>query len=149
MTIHAIDHVTLRTDQLEQTIAFYRDAIGLQEGRRPPFPFPGCWLYAGGRPLLHIVANTQGEGLTDYLGRRETEQGSGCIYHISLSASDPVETRARLLRLEVPFVSRVIPERNELQLFLRDNNGVPVELLFTQTDIDQHDNPTTGGDRDE
>ncbi|HDZ8854788.1 VOC family protein [Aeromonas dhakensis] len=149
MTIHAIDHVTLRTDQLEQTIAFYRDAIGLQEGGRPPFPFPGCWLYAGGRPLLHIVANTQGEGLTDYLGKRGTEQGSGSIDHISLSASDPVETQARLLRLEVPFVSRVIPERNELQLFLRDNNGVPVELLFTQTDIDQHDNPPTGGDSDE
>ncbi|MGL6277533.1 VOC family protein [Aeromonas dhakensis] len=39
MTIHAIDHVTLRTDQLEQTIAFYRDAIGLQEGGGPPFLF--------------------------------------------------------------------------------------------------------------
>ncbi|WP_279464819.1 hypothetical protein [Aeromonas dhakensis] len=49
----------------------------------------------------------------------------------------------------MPFVSRVIPERNELQLFLRDNNGVQVELLFTQTDIDQHNNPPAGGDRDE
>ncbi|OZG41267.1 hypothetical protein CAK78_14115 [Aeromonas sp. A35_P] len=146
MTIHAIDHVTLRTDQLEQTIGFYRDAIGLQEGGRPPFPFPGCWLYAGGRPLLHIVANTQGQGLTDYLGKRETEQGSGCIDHISLSASDPVETQARLQRLEVPFVSRVIPERNELQIFLRDNNGVSIELRFTQTTFAQPDTDQ-GGNR--
>lgn len=130
MTIRAIDHFTLRTRALEQTVAFYREVVGLQEGVRPPFPFAGRWLYADGRPLLHLVASGTDEGLASYLGVRGEDHGSGCIDHISLRAEGADEVQARLLRLDIPFVSRQIPERGELQLFLQDNNGVMVELLF-------------------
>lgn len=138
MTIRAIDHLTLRTRALEQTVAFYRDVVGLQEGSRPPFPFAGRWLYADGRPLLHLVTSGTDEGLANYLGLRGEEQGSGCIDHISLRAEGADEVQARLLRLDIPFVSRQIPERGELQLFLQDNNGVMVELLFLD-EVSQED----------
>ncbi|MGY3851430.1 VOC family protein [Aeromonas aquatilis] len=140
MTIRAIDHFTLRTRELEQTVAFYREVMGLQEGDRPPFPFAGRWLYADGRPLLHLVDSSTDEGLASYLGLRGEEQGSGCIDHISLRAEGPDEVQARLLLLDIPFVSRWIPERGELQLFLRDNNGVMVELLFLNAEISQGEN---------
>ena len=142
MTIRAIDHFTLRTHALEQTVTFYRDVVGLQEGVRPPFPFPfpfaGRWLYADGRPLLHLVASGTDEELASYLGVRGEDHGSGCIDHISLRAEGADEVQARLLRLDIPFVSRLIPERGELQLFLQDNNGVMVELLFLD-DTSQED----------
>lgn len=138
MTIHAIDHFTLRTRALEQTVAFYREVVGLQEGVRPPFPFAGRWLYADGRPLLHLVASATDEGLASYLGVRGEDHGSGCIDHISLRAEGADEVQARLLRLDIPFVSHLIPERGELQLFLQDNNGVMVELLFLD-DTSQED----------
>jgi catechol 2,3-dioxygenase-like lactoylglutathione lyase family enzyme len=137
MTIRAIDHFTLRTHVLEQTVAFYRDVVGLQEGVRPPLPFAGRWplaagrwLYADGRPLLHLVASGTDEELASYLGVRGEDQGSGCIDHISLRAEGADEVQARLLRLDIPFVSRQILERGELQLFVQDNNGVMVEMLF-------------------
>jgi len=137
MTIQAIDHFTLRTRALEQTVAFYRDVVGLQEGTRPPYPFSGRWLYAAGRPLLHLVASGSDEGLAGYLGLRNEEVGSGCIDHISLRAEGAHEVQARLLRLDIPFVTRLVPERGELQLFVQDNNGVMVELLFLDDDITQ------------
>ncbi|MGR1222480.1 VOC family protein [Aeromonas veronii] len=138
MTIRAIDHFTLRTRALEQTVTFYREVVGLQEGVRPPFPFAGRWLYADGRPLLHLVASGTDEELASYLGVRGEDHGSGCIDHISLRAEGADEVQARLLRLDIPFVSRRIPEQGELQLFLQDNNGVMVELLFLD-DTSQED----------
>jgi len=51
-----IDHVTIATDDLETTVAFYRDVLGLVVGPRPAFPFAGAWLYANGRPIVHLRA---------------------------------------------------------------------------------------------
>ena len=52
----AMDHFTILTDRLDETVAFYDELLGLQAGERPPFKFPGAWLYCGGRAVLHIVA---------------------------------------------------------------------------------------------
>ncbi len=84
------------------------------------------------------MASGTDEGLASYLGMRGEDHGSGCIDHISLRAEGADEVQARLLRLDIPFVSRLIPERGELQLFLQDNNGVMVELLFLD-DTSQED----------
>ena len=42
-----LNHVNIDAQNLEETIAFYVQAIGLAEGWRPPFGFAGAWLYAG------------------------------------------------------------------------------------------------------
>ena len=43
-----LDHVTLRTHDLEGTRAFFEKVLDLKPGYRPDFPFPGAWLYADG-----------------------------------------------------------------------------------------------------
>ncbi|ALP43084.1 VOC family protein [Aeromonas schubertii] len=129
--IHAIDHFTLRTRDLDQTLAFYRDRLGLEEGARPPFPFPGHWLYSQGRPLLHLLPVTEEKGLTDYLGYRPGLSGSGAIDHISLRAEGLAAMTARLEAHHTPYTRRLVPELKEWQLFLEDNNGVTIELIFT------------------
>ena len=50
------DHINLKTDRLDETVAFYRDFIGLEVGYRPNFPYPGAWLYHAGRPIVHLKA---------------------------------------------------------------------------------------------
>ena len=55
MPLSALDHVNLRTAHLEEMCAFYCEVLGLERGPRPPFPFPGAWLYCGGRPCVHLV----------------------------------------------------------------------------------------------
>jgi len=55
MKIHKLDHVNVRTQQLEKMIEWYEDVLGLVSGFRPHFPFPGAWLYAGDTVLVHLV----------------------------------------------------------------------------------------------
>ncbi|MEJ0066344.1 MAG: hypothetical protein WDM85_13765 [Caulobacteraceae bacterium] len=55
MAVRGVDHINIGTHQLEETRAFFRDAIGLTEGWRPNFPFGGAWLYAGDTAVVHLV----------------------------------------------------------------------------------------------
>ena len=57
MTILCIDHVTIRTDRATETVRFYEIFIGLKTGPRPDFGVPGHWLYAGDRPVVHIIGD--------------------------------------------------------------------------------------------
>ena len=53
--IERLDHVNLRTADVSRLVQFYVDVLELHVGPRPPFDFPGAWLYAGDRPVIHIV----------------------------------------------------------------------------------------------
>lgn len=57
--ITGLDHVNIRTAQLEVMTAWYQDVLGLTSGARPDFPFGGAWLYAGASPIVHLV-DTEG-----------------------------------------------------------------------------------------
>ena len=56
MTIQAMNHFTVLARDLAATKAFYIGLLGLTDGPRPPFDFPGAWLYVGNQAVLHIVA---------------------------------------------------------------------------------------------
>ncbi|MGE0719881.1 MAG: hypothetical protein AB7P02_30840, partial [Alphaproteobacteria bacterium] len=58
MGITAMNHFTVLTDDLEATTRFY-GLFGLKPGWRPPFKFPGAWLYATDTPILHVIAREQ------------------------------------------------------------------------------------------
>ena len=55
MPITHLEHFLVLTDDIEATRDFYRDVLGLTVGPRPPLPFTGYWLYAGGAPCVHIA----------------------------------------------------------------------------------------------
>ena len=56
MGLTKLDHVNVRTANLEAMERFYSDALGLSTGWRPPFDFDGRWLYCGEAPIVHLVA---------------------------------------------------------------------------------------------
>ena len=59
-----IHHVNIRTRDLEGTIAFYTEVVGLTNGYRPDFNFPGAWLYDSARPAVQgstLEASKPGE----------------------------------------------------------------------------------------
>jgi catechol 2,3-dioxygenase-like lactoylglutathione lyase family enzyme len=53
--VAALDHVNVRTHQLDAMVDWYHAVLGLEPGPRPDFPFPGAWLYAGELPLVHLI----------------------------------------------------------------------------------------------
>ena len=59
MQILALDHVSLVTTDLDRSIAFYRDVLGLRQIQRPPFKRKGAWM-ASGSLELHLIVNPGG-----------------------------------------------------------------------------------------
>ena len=50
-----LNHVNLRTADVEGMVRFYEDIVGLKSGPRPTFPFGGAWLYDDAAPAVHLV----------------------------------------------------------------------------------------------
>ena len=46
VTLKRLDHVNLRTANLDVMVAWYGRILGMHPGPRPGFSFPGAWLYA-------------------------------------------------------------------------------------------------------
>jgi catechol 2,3-dioxygenase-like lactoylglutathione lyase family enzyme len=123
MVVVALEHFTILTDALDKTVEFYRTLLGLEPGWRPAFPFPGAWLYCGGRPVLHIVAG------------RSAPTPAGAIDHVAFAATGLAATLIRLEALAVAHELRRLPGDGVWQLFLRDPNGARIELDFAADEV--------------
>ena len=44
MPLKTFEHVLILANDLEKTKDFYVDLLGLTNGYRPDFPFPGYWF---------------------------------------------------------------------------------------------------------
>lgn len=136
MTIEHLAHYSIRTDQLERCETFYCEVLGLRAGYRPSFPFPGIWLYQGTDEstygVVHLIGTGQGQdtALNDYLGEANTSEGTGALDHIAFIASNWPQTRARFQDMRVPFHERHVPDLGLHQVFLRDPNGIVIELNY-------------------
>ena len=137
MPLERLDHYSVNTHDIERTTRFYVDVLGLVDGARPPFEFPGAWLYAGDKAVVHVVGvgphggwgMDEGPGATALL----TPPGSGNLDHISFWGSGLKAMRDHLVALGMPFQQRRIPGRELSQLFLDDPNGITVELTYPET----------------
>lgn len=136
MNLQRLDHFTLRTTRLEQTRAFYERIAGLRHGPRPPFAFPGHWLYLNDLPVLHLAAPAVDAALAEYLGQRTgtPESGTGAVDHIAFRGVDLPSFEQRLRDESCLYRGRTVPEAGEHQVFLSDPNGVTVEFIFPSTE---------------
>ncbi len=55
MQVHKLDHVNIHTADVDRMVEWYDRVLGMPAGDRPPFSFPGAWLYCGGQPTVHLV----------------------------------------------------------------------------------------------
>jgi catechol 2,3-dioxygenase-like lactoylglutathione lyase family enzyme len=93
--------------------------VGLEQGPRPDLGFPGAWLYAGGRPVVHVYAD-----------RPVPAQRAGVIDHIAFTAHNLKEVRARFDADGTPYELRQQRGAGTWQLFCHDPNGARIELDF-------------------
>ena len=122
MRINRIDHFNIRTRDLDRLCEFYTQVLALEIGDRPPFDSPGVWLYAGGHPILHVgVADDSGATVDDTLP----------LDHIALETEGLADAVARLEKAGVKYRMVDVPGRDMKQIFVRDPDGVALELNFT------------------
>jgi catechol 2,3-dioxygenase-like lactoylglutathione lyase family enzyme len=123
MKITGMNHFNVLTDDVEATRKFYVGILGLTEGERPPFKFPGLWLYAGGHPILHIS------------GGRLPRERAGVIDHLAFSTTDLKATVARLKEHGVEHSLNRQVGTGIWQVFCHDPMGAKVELDFDPSEV--------------
>ena len=117
--IHALNHFTVIAEDLERTLDFYCDLLGLEQGHRPDLGFPGAWLYANGQAVLHVYSN-----------RPMPAARAGVIDHMAFSARGLKAVKARFDARGVKYDLRQQRGAGTWQLFCHDPNGAKVELDF-------------------
>ncbi|HTX23482.1 MAG TPA: VOC family protein [Steroidobacteraceae bacterium] len=125
-----MEHYLVLTDDIEATKDFYCGALGMHVGFRPPLEFPGYWLYVEDTPCIHIAewntytAHSQRQGIP--VSTRAS--GTGPLDHIAFNAEDFDGVLARLERYGVRPRKNIVAGAPLRQLFLRDPNGVKIEI---------------------
>ena len=132
MPLRNLNHCLILARNLEATRDFYVEVLGLRIGPRPPFGFPGHWLYLGDRAVVHLAAQgdaagAEGEG-TEKEGAAAGD--TGAIDHIAFEATGLQEMVARLEARAIPLRHRKVPDAGLHQIFIRDPNGVTIELTY-------------------
>jgi catechol 2,3-dioxygenase-like lactoylglutathione lyase family enzyme len=122
MSVGVLDHYNVSTRKLDETVRFYENVLGFTNGARPPFNFPGAWLYSAGHPVLHLndISHTAKQQPTD----------SGVIDHVAFGSRGFEATKQHLTSQGVPFRMNQVPDSARWQIFLRDPNNVEIELNF-------------------
>jgi catechol 2,3-dioxygenase-like lactoylglutathione lyase family enzyme len=128
MFLGQLFHTAIRTADLQATVRFYTEVLGMIVAERPPIGFPGAWLkpaQAGADATIHIYA---GDAARDADG--SVQVGSGAIDHVSVVCQGYGEFRERFERFGLPYRENRVPATPLWQLFVYDPNGVQLELTF-------------------
>lgn len=114
-----LDHVNIRVTELEPVISLFENIAGLRKGDRPPFKFDGAWLYDDtDRPVVHLVQTDAAATVT------------GSVDHFAFRGTDLPATRATLATHGYEYDERVTPGLGTVQLFVKTDLGISIELQF-------------------
>ena len=134
MSLKTFEHVLILADDLKKTKEFYVDLLGLKDGYRPDFPFPGHWLYLNEddkAACIHLAMRMQGDGQDYYIGKKDNvKSGSGAIDHVAFNCEDIDGMKEMFDKKSIEYTHRKVPGFPLEQLFVDDPDGVKVELNF-------------------
>src|SRR5262245_27224157 len=122
MRINELNHVALHVRNVEESCAFYRDALRLEEIERPAFTFPGAWFRLGALQELHLIGDRTEPVIAHNRGN-----------HFALQVDDLDSWEKHLDTLAIGHLPRKRRPDGAFQLFLRDPDGHVIEL-FTPPD---------------
>ena len=146
MPVGRLDHYSIRTLDIDASRAFYTQVMGFQEGYRPPFDFPGLWLYNGApypesNGVVHVIGidPDNPDGLKAYLGDRDPEslKGTVTVDHMAFAATGLQDMRSRLARQGIAFRERTVPSLGLHQVFFEDPSDVTIELNFPASEVQE------------
>jgi catechol 2,3-dioxygenase-like lactoylglutathione lyase family enzyme len=115
-----LDHINIWTDDLDGTTTFFADILGLENGFRPPFKFPGAWLYGdkGSPAIVHLVETAPEAG------------GTGALDHVAFKDTDFDGLKQRLDAHGYDYEVRVVPDTGDRQVFFVAPFGLKIEVNF-------------------
>ena len=128
MTAVAFNHFNLRANaaMIRQLRDFYVGVVGMTEGWRPPFPFPGHWLYLGEQAVLHLVE--------DATARLSPGARNSALDHAAFTCSGASALEERLQERGIAYRRATVPGTPQVQVFVTDPSGNGVEFNFASSD---------------
>jgi catechol 2,3-dioxygenase-like lactoylglutathione lyase family enzyme len=120
-----LDHVTIRTRDLQATRNFFLSVFDLREGERPlaiQRRIPGHWLYSEGHPLVHIIGS-QGSGF---------DRAAEAIDHVGFRMQGYAAFREKLDQLGIRYSTMDLADLQERRLFFRAPGGPLLEAVFSE-----------------
>ncbi|CAI8704354.1 hypothetical protein [Pseudomonas sp. IT-P395] len=125
------DHLAFNTADGQTLQDGFAKLLGLKPGRRPPFPFPGRWLYQDEHAVVHVIERP----LPD-----DTE-----LSHIAFRTDEPAETILQRVRESgLPYQLARVPGEGIAQIFVQMPGGLVIELDALEA---PHPNPPETSDR--
>jgi len=120
-----LDHVTIRTRDLQTARSFFLKVFDLEEGERPLAAqrIPGHWLYSEGHPLVHIIG-AQGYGI---------DRAAEAIDHVGLRMEGYADFRNKLDQLGIHYSTMDLADIGERRLFFRTPGGPLLEAVFSES----------------
>lgn len=122
--IRWLDHVNIRTANLEALVRFYEQVIGLKAGERPPLGFPGAWMYAGERAVIHLVG----------VEEQPQPQGALQLEHFAFAGSRLPELLARVTRAGVSYRESRQAGTGNVVVNLQDPDGNCLHIDFAASE---------------
>ncbi len=120
MQVKKLDHVNIHTANVDRMVEWYDRVLGMRAGDRPPFSFPGAWLYCGGEPTVHLV------------GVDKQPQTTGLqLEHFAFSASGLKDFMERLKLENVRYDARKVPRSDGVQINVWDPDGNHIHIDFS------------------
>lgn len=130
MPLERLDHYFVYAADLDVSRRFYAEVLGLENGPRPQFDFPGHWFYLEGRPVVHVGNKDFAGGFVTDGSERSIAGSTGPVDHIAFRANDIENFEQRFKALALAYQRREVPDFALSQLFVKDPDGVTIELNF-------------------
>ncbi len=126
MQLKNILHVAVRTMDIDATNKFYAEVLRMQvDPNRPDsIPAPGTWLNFGDCQI-HVIAGPKAYGEFD-----TKTYGGGNLDHMAIRAVGFDAWKEHLTKHGVDYRQNNVRALGQWQLFIRDPNGIVIELQF-------------------
>lgn len=122
MTITQLDHVAIHVEDVDRSVAFYRDVLKLEPLPRPDFDFPGAWFRIGPQQELHLI------------GARDSSVHSGNRgNHYAMEVTGIAAWETHLANHGATFMPAKKRPDGATQIFVQDPDGHYIELCDKST----------------
>ena len=117
MKILELNHIALHVADLERSVTFYREVLGLVPIPRPAFDFPGAWFQLGAAQELHLIGGRSSETNSHNRGN-----------HWALMIDDLDAWEADFRARGIDYLPRRTRPDGAYQIYLVDPDGHYIEL---------------------
>lgn len=119
-----LDHINIRTNDIETVKDELVFLLRLEAGDRPPLKREGYWLYGNGRPIVHLNSIIDDPGSV-----------AGPIDHVAFKDTDFDGLIERLEQKQILYRHTVVPGSGVHQVFFDVTHDVTIEVDFDPDDV--------------